>query len=152
MMTSSVNPRDWYANIWGKRINDDDLMFELMSLQVFQAGLKWHSILNKRDAFKVAFEGWNINRVAGFKEHDVIRLLSDNSIIRNRRKIEACVFNALVIRTIKNKHGSFCHWFYEILEGETLEVLQKKLRPLFRFMGPEIARMWLLAVGKIDNG
>ena len=59
--------RDWYVNtIWGKRVDDDDLLFEVMSLQVFQAGLTWRMILNKRDGFRSAFDNWSIESVAGF--------------------------------------------------------------------------------------
>ena len=59
--------RDWYVNtIWGKRVDDDDSLFEVMSLQVFQAGLTWRMILNKRDGFRSAFDNWSISTVAGF--------------------------------------------------------------------------------------
>ena len=145
------NPlREWYAmEVWGKRAKDDDALFEVMSLQVFQAGLTWEMVLARRDAFRKAFKGWRISKVAGMGPKSVERLVEDASIIRNRKKIEACITNARTIRDIQQEYGSFCQWFYDVLEGDELGSLQKELRAKFRFMGPEIARMWLMASGRI---
>ncbi|MQG00502.1 MAG: DNA-3-methyladenine glycosylase I [SAR202 cluster bacterium] len=145
------DPQEWYSYLWGKRVCNDDLMFELMSLQVFQAGLTWSSILKMRNEFKLAFRGWRIDSVMSMSEKEITDLTQDASIIRNRRKIEACVFNANVAKSIQDMHGSFCYWVYEVLEGTDLKILQKCLSKRFKFLGPEITRMWLLAVGKIVN-
>ena len=143
---------EWYAKeIWGRRAQSDDAMFEIMSLQIFQAGLSWRMILARRDAFRRAFDGWRIDSVASFSPDDVERMLQDASIIRNRKKIEACIFNASVVQDIQREHGSFCGWFYEVLEGDDLASLQKTLRDTFKFIGPEIARMWLLASGRLEG-
>ena len=142
---------EWYATkVWGKKISDDDKLFEIMSLQIFQAGLTWRLILTRWDAFRKAFKNWNIDKVSSFNSDDVERLLNDASIIRNKMKIEACIDNARIIQTIKIEHNSFCNWFYNELEGENLTVLQKKLKKKFKFIGPEIARMWLMASGRIS--
>ena len=144
--------RDWYVNtIWGKRVSDDDILFEVMSLQVFQAGLTWRMILNKRDGFRSAFGGWNIETVAGYGPAEVEALRNDSGIIRNRLKIQATVDNARAIVDLKSEHGSFCNWFYEVLEGSEYPALQKMLRNNFKFMGPEISRMWLMASGRITR-
>ena len=145
---------EWYATeIWGRRAKGDDALFEIMSLQVFQAGLTWRMILARRDAFREAFDSWRIDSVASLGPEDVERMLQDASIIRNRMKIEACISNASVVQGLQSRHGSFCHWFYNVLEGDSLAPLQKTLRATFKFMGPEIARMWLLASGRIkDSG
>ena len=141
---------EWYSTeIWGKQADTDDALFEIMSLQVFQAGLSWRMILARRDAFRKAFRGWRIDQVAGMGPDDVERLLRDSSIIRNRKKIEACVANACTVQGLQREHGSFCGWFYEVLEGDSLGILQSTLKSTFRFMGPEIARMWLMASGRI---
>ena len=143
---------EWYANkIWGNRLDNDDELFEVMSLQVFQAGLTWSMVLARRDAFRNAFQNWRIDQVAGMGPEGVDRLLQDASIIRNRKKIEACIANARIIQEIRREHGSLCHWFYRVLEGDSLGVLQSKLRKTFKFMGPEISRMWLLASGRIPR-
>ena len=144
---------EWYSSeIWGKRVRDDDALFEVMSLQVFQAGLTWRMILARRDAFRKAFNGWNIGAVAAMGPETVELLLQDPAIIRNRKKIEACIENARIIQEIQRRHGSFCGWYYEGLEEEDLAGLQQTLRSTFKFMGPEIARMWLMASGRISDG
>ena len=142
------NPGDWYRRIWGKRQRDDDALFEVMCLQVFQAGLSWSMVLARRDAFRNAFVDWRIDDVAAMGPQDVERLRLDPAIIRNRQKIEACIANARAVQDIRAEHGSFCRWFYEVLPGCELEALQRVLREKFRFMGPEIARMWLMASGR----
>ena len=141
---------EWYATeIWGKRIDDDDGLFEIMCLQVFQAGLTWRMILARRDAFRAAFDGWRIDSVAAMGPEAVDALLGDASIIRNRKKIEACIRNAQTVQGLQREHGSFCAWFYDVLPSDDLGELQRALRATFRFMGPEIARMWLMASGRI---
>lgn len=144
--------RDWYVNtIWGKQVDDDDVLFEVMSLQVFQAGLTWRMILNKRDGFRAAFDDWSIRSVAGFGPAQVEALREDPGIIRNRLKIQATVDNARTVRSLQNEHESFCNWFYNVLEGTEYPALQKALRSKFKFMGPEISRMWLMASGRITR-
>jgi DNA-3-methyladenine glycosylase I len=144
--------REWYSNtIWGKRLDDDDSLFEVMSLQVFQAGLTWQMILNKRDGFRAAFANWNIDAVAAMGLAEVDNLQNDANIIRNRRKILATIQNAGAIQHLRAEHGSFCAWFYDTLPGNEYPSLQKALRGHFSFMGPEISRMWLMASGRITR-
>ena len=144
--------RDWYVNtIWGRRVDDDNTLFEVMSLQVFQAGLTWKMILDKRDGFRAAFADWNINIVAAMGTEDVEALRNNASIIRNRLKIQATIENARTAQNLQREHGSFCNWFYDILAGNAYPDLQKELRGTFKFMGPEISRMWLMASGRITR-
>ena len=143
---------DWYIKtIWGNRVDDDDTLFEVMCLQVFQAGLTWRMILNKRDGFRSAFGNWHIDTVAAFGPAEVEGLRNDPAIIRNRLKIQATVENARTVLTLKSEHGSFCNWFYNVIEGTEYPDLQKTLRATFKFMGPEISRMWLMASGRITR-
>jgi len=144
--------RDWYVNtIWGKRTDDDNSLFEVMSLQVFQAGLTWQMILAKRDGFRAAFANWDIETVAAMGSRDVDALRNNAGIIRNRLKIQATIENARTVQNLQATHGSFCTWFYEILPGSAYPALQKELRSAFKFMGPEISRMWLMASGRISR-
>lgn len=144
--------REWYINtIWGRRAASDDALFEVMSLQVFQAGLTWKMVLDKRDAFRRAFAGWSIDAVAALTPSDVERLRQDGAIIRNRQKIEAVIENARRIQSIRDQHGNFRRWFYDILPGNEYPPLAQELRREFKFMGPEIARMWLMAAGRITR-
>ncbi len=144
--------RDWYVNtIWGKRVEGDNSLFEVMSLQVFQAGLTWKMILDKRDGFRAAFANWDIDTVAAMGAGDIEALRSNANIIRNRLKIRDTIENARTVQTLQAKHGSFCTWFYDILPGSAYPNLQKELRGTFSFMGPEISRMWLMASGRITR-
>lgn len=144
--------REWYVQrIWGRRQTDDNALFEVMSLQVFQAGLTWKMILDKRDAFRAAFAGWDIAAVAALGPDEVERLRQDGGIIRNRLKIEGVIENARRIQTLQAEYGSFCRWFYDELPGQEYPPLQQTLRRTFKFMGPEIARMWLMAAGRITR-
>ena len=143
---------DWYRNtIWGHRLLDDDNLFEVMSLQVFQAGLTWRMILLRRDGFRKAFYNWNIEQVSAMNGGDIIRLRENRDIIRNKAKIVAVVQNACTILKLQAEYGSFCRWFYDVIPGNTYPLLQKELRHHFKFMGPEISRMWLMAAGRISK-
>tara|TARA_B100000749_G_C18328521_1_gene423923 strand:+ start:22 stop:510 length:489 start_codon:yes stop_codon:yes gene_type:complete len=140
----------WYKDeIWGKRIQNDNLLFEVMSLQIFQAGLKWKSTLLRRDEFRAAFNEWKIEEVALFEGQKINQMVNNSSIIRNRNKIEACIKNAEIINKIKEENNTFCNWFYNETGGNELKSLQKIMIEKFKFMGPEIARMWLMASGRI---
>ena len=151
--TVSGDPlREWYTKeIWGRRAAGDDALFEVMSLQVFQAGLTWRMVLSRRDSFRAAFAGWKIDDVAAMGPPDIERLREDPGIIRNRQKIQAVIANAGIIQHIQEEHGGFCQWFYDLLPGSAYPSLQKELRSTFKFMGPEISRMWLMASGRITR-
>ncbi len=105
------DPCDWYRSIWGKRQRDDDALFEVMCLQMFQAGLSWSMVLARRDAFRNAFGGWRVEDVAAMGPQDVERLRLDPAIIRNRQKIEVCIANARALQDLRAEHGSFSRWF-----------------------------------------
>lgn len=139
---------EYHDTEWGIPPGSDDEYFERMSMQIFQAGLNWRMILGKREALNRAFLGFRINRVARFDGEQIERLLSDPSIIRNRRKVESVVRNAVVFRAIAEEHGSFSA-FLDALPAK-LPVLQKELRRRFAFMGPEVTRMFVFNVGKLS--
>jgi DNA-3-methyladenine glycosylase I len=134
---------------WGVPLEDDDELFERLTLELFQAGLSWRLILRKREAFRKAFHGFSIDRVASFTERDVKRLLGDDGIIRNRLKIESTIENARRLRRIIDEHGSFARYLSS-LTG-TPEELYKEFRQRFRFMGPKIAESFLLSIGRLDG-
>ena len=90
--------REYYDTEWGMPVRDERGLFERLSLEAFQSGLSWATILRKREAFRAAFEGFDPDRVAGYDERDVERLLADPGIVRNRAKILATVTNARVAR------------------------------------------------------
>lgn len=90
--------QDYYDHYWGLPEHDDRQLFEMLSLELFQAGLTWRTIWARRAAFERAFADFDIDRVAAFTAADIDRLCQDQTIIRNRRKISAVVANARVVQ------------------------------------------------------
>ena len=102
--------RNYYDTEWGVPVTDERGLFEALSLEAFQVGLSWRTILARREAFRRAFEGFDPERVAFFNERDVARLLEDGDIIRNERKIRAVISNAkltLQMRELAEASDSF---------------------------------------------
>ena len=100
---------------WGRPVADDRRLFEKLCLEGFQSGLSWLTILRKREAFRAAFAGFDIETVAGFGPADVARLLADAGIVRHRGKIEAAIGNARRARELRDEFGSLAAflWRYE---------------------------------------
>ena len=95
----------YHDDEWGVPLHGDEALFEKLSLEAFQSGLSWLTVLRKRDAFRAAFAGFEPERVAEFDETDVERLLGDAGIIRNRMKIEAVIANARAISALRQRDG-----------------------------------------------
>ncbi len=117
-------PRCWWAGPdplyaryhdeeWGRPVTDDSRLFEKVCLEGFQAGLSWLTILRKRDAFRRAFAGFDITRVARFGVPEVARLLNDAGIVRHRGKIESTINNAGRAREIVREYGSLGAYFWQ---------------------------------------
>jgi len=134
---------------WGIPLEGDDDLFERLSLEIFQAGLNWRLILQKRPAFQKAFSNFSIKRVAAYGEKDVARLLEDKGIIRNRLKIESTIENARRLKKIISEHGSFGAYLENLTGGQ--DELYRELKKQFRFMGPMIAECFLQSIGRIDG-
>lgn len=137
----------YHDEAWGMPPTDDDEAFESLTLEIFQAGLSWRTVLAKRDAFRKAFAGFHVSAVADFDERDVERLLADAGIIRNKQKIEATIANAGAVLTIQQESGSFLDWLNELPADVDTAYLQ--LRPRFRFFGRTTCESFLEAIGKI---
>lgn len=120
-----ANPKNpayiaYHDGEWGVPLHDDRALFELLILETFQAGLSWECVLNKRPAFRQAFEGFYPERVAAFDEAKREELAQNAAIIRNRRKISAAVKNAAVFLDIQREWGSFDAWLWHWTQGEPL--------------------------------
>ena len=140
--------RRYHDEEWGVPVEDDRAFFERLILEMFQAGLNWRLILHKREAFRRAFSGFSISRVASFGAQDIERLLNDKSIVRNRRKIESAIENARVFSKIIETYASFKNYLSQF-DHRDEEGLLKEFRRRFRFMGPTITESFLQSVGKI---
>ena len=130
---------------WGTPLHDDRRLFEFLALESMQAGLSWETVLKKRPAFRRAFAGFDPGKVARFTSKDVTRLMKDESIIRNRAKIEASIGNARAFLAVQNEFGSFDRHAWSF---EDKDVLSKDLKKRgFRFVGPTIVESFMQAVG-----
>jgi len=102
---------------WGVPVHDDRLLFEHLVLDGFQAGLSWAVVLNKREAFRRAFNGFDPEKVARYSSRSVERLLRDPGIIRNRQKVEAAIKNAKAFLSVQEQSGSFDQFLWQFVDG-----------------------------------
>lgn len=105
---------------WGTPIRDDEKMYELFLLELFQAGLSWITLLKKREAFRAAFDGFDVEKVARYDEARIQQLLQNPGIIRSRSKIEAAVKNAQAVLEIQREFGSFCDYLWGFTGGRVV--------------------------------
>ena len=109
--------REYHDKEWGRQVTDDRKMFEFLTLESAQAGLSWITILRKRENYRRAFAGFDVERVAAFADADVERLLADPGIIRNRLKIKAAITNSRRFIEVQREFGSFCAYLRSFLPG-----------------------------------
>ncbi len=158
--------REYYDTEWGMPVRDERGMFERLSLEAFQSGLSWATILRKRPAFRAAFDDFDPDTVAGYQEVDVERLMNDAGIVRNRRKIEATRTNARATVALREDGGlvdlvwSFrpthtpAPTSYDDVPTRSQEstALAKELRRRgFTFVGPTTMFALMEAVGIVDT-
>jgi len=157
----------YHDDEWGRPVVDDVRLFEKISLEGFQSGLSWLTILRKREGFRAAFSGFDPSRVARYGERDVQRLLADPGIVRHRGKIEATIANARATLVVQEARGSLASllWSYEVRRRiapraiadipssspESL-ALSKELKSFgFRFVGPTTAYAAMQAMGVVND-
>ncbi len=156
---------EYHDREWGKPLHDDRALFELLILEGFQAGLSWECVLNKRAAFRRAFEGFYPEIVAQWGEEEVLRLMGDAGIVRNRRKIEAAIGNARAFLEIQKEFGSFEAFIWGFTDGEVVkeDYSRRTTSPLsdavsaqlkkrgMKFVGSTIVYSYLQAAGIING-
>ena len=135
---------------YGFPLDDDNLLFERLVLEINQAGLSWLTILKKKSAFQKAFRHFDVKKVAHFKEKDRQRLLNDASIIRNRLKIDAAIANANTILTLQKDFGSFHQWL-QLHHSLSKDEWVKLFKNTFRFTGGEITGEFLMSTGYLPG-
>ncbi|HET9074098.1 MAG TPA: DNA-3-methyladenine glycosylase I [Solirubrobacteraceae bacterium] len=157
--------RAYHDDEWGRPVTDDIRLFEKLSLEGFQAGLSWLTILRKREAFRAAFVGFDPARLAAFTPQDVTRLLTDASIVRHRGKIEAVIHNAGCALELIASEGSLAAfvWAYEPrgteadpaaprAQSAASRALARELRRRgWRFVGPTTVHSFLQAMGLVNE-
>lgn len=148
---------------WGVPDFEDRYLFEMLTLESFQAGLSWECVLNKREAFRKAYDGFELDKVCAYDEKKMAELAEDASIIRNRLKIRASVENARIFKRITEEYGSFYEYLKMFTGGERFSETGQTCSPLsdavsedlkkrgMRFVGTTIIYSYLQAVGVIDS-
>jgi DNA-3-methyladenine glycosylase I len=106
---------------WGVPVHDDVRLFEFLILEGAQAGLSWLTILNKRENYRKAFDGFDAEKVARYADREVARLLADPGIVRNRLKIEAAIRNARSVLAIRDTHGSLARFLWDFVDGRPVQ-------------------------------
>lgn len=132
---------------WGQPPAHDDGYFECLTLESFQSGLSWATILRKRENFRRAFAEFAPAKVAAFTAADVARLLQDPGIVRHRAKIAAAVHNAQAFLAVQQRHGSFGAFLHSL--PPDAGAVHKALAPAFKFLGVTTVQAFLEAVGRV---
>lgn len=124
------NPKyiDYHDNEWGVAVHDDNKLFEMLLLESFQAGLSWECVLNKREAFRKAFDNFNPYLISEYDNKKQDELLKDKDIIRSRRKIEASINNAKIFLEIKEEYGSFDSYIWHFTGGEVIKNIDDEFK------------------------
>jgi DNA-3-methyladenine glycosylase I len=133
---------------WGEAPLTEAGWFERLTLEVFQAGLSWRTVLAKRDGFRRAFHDFEPKIVAAFTARDVTAVLRDPGIVRNRAKVLATIENARTVLALTAEHGSFAEWVAAQPDG--LEEQQRIYRRAFQFTGPQVVEAFLQSVGRVE--
>ena len=150
---------------WGRPLYDDRKLYELLILESFQAGLSWECVLNKRENFRRAFDGFDIDKIIGYNEEKLQQLMNDPGIIRNRLKLRAAVKNSLVYKAIQEEFGSFSSYLWAFTGGKVIreeftlrttsplsDAISKDLKKRgMTFVGSTIIYSYLQAMGMING-
>lgn len=146
---------------WCKPNLDDKYLFEMLILESFQAGLSWECVLNKREAFKIAYDNFELDKVCSYDETKINELLSNPQIIRNKLKIKASISNAKIFKLIQEECGSFYNYLCRFTNNETIYEIDKTTNDLsdkiskdlqkhgMKFVGSTIIYSYLQAIGVI---
>jgi DNA-3-methyladenine glycosylase I len=158
----------YHDDEWGRPVRDDRGLYEKLCLEAFQSGLAWITILRKREAFRAAFAGFEVDRVAAFGERDVKRLLADAGIVRNRAKIDAAIANARATIELRESGESLNDLLWSFAPDgarpaprtfdevpattdESKAVARELKRRGFRFVGPTTAYALMQACGLVND-
>ncbi|MGA2923599.1 MAG: DNA-3-methyladenine glycosylase I [Candidatus Sulfotelmatobacter sp.] len=154
---------------WGVPVHDDRRLFEFLILEGAQAGLSWETILNKRENYRAAFDGFDVERVAGYGQRKIAHLLRNPGIVRNRLKIASAVQNARVFLRVQEEYGSFDRYVWQFVNGHPKVNLRNARNPVpartaesdamskelkkrgFNFVGSTISYAFMQAVGMVDD-
>ena len=152
---------EYHDTEWGRPSFEDSHLFEMLVLESFQAGLSWECILNKREAFRFAYDSFDVTKVAQYDQKKIEELMSNKGIVRNRLKINASIINANVFIKIQKEFGSFSHYLWSFTNDKTVigkqevsnelsDLISKDLQKRgMKFVGTTIIYSYLQAIGMI---
>ena len=161
-----ANPKNeryicYHDEEWGVPVHDDQKLLEMLILECFQAGLSWECVLNKRDAFRKAFDGFDLEKICAYHEDKLEMLRNNPEIIRNRLKIQAAVINAQAFCKIQKEYGSFSECLWHWTDGRVIQetgktsselsdTISKDLKKYgMKFVGTTVVYAYLQAIGVI---
>lgn len=168
-VTDSKLYQDYHDNEWGKPVFDDDTLFEFLILETFQAGLSWITILNKRENFRIAFDGFNYKKIAKYPESKYNSLLQDAGIIRNKLKVRSAITNAQLFMEVQKEFGSFSNFIWSYVDHKPIvnkfhrreevpattalsDKISKDLKKRgFKFVGSTVIYAYMQAVGLVND-
>ena len=161
--------RNYHDEEWGKPVYDDNILFEFLVLESFQAGLSWYTILKKRENFREAFDGFNYKIIANYSDDKIEELMDDAGIVRNKLKILATINNAQIFIEVEKEFGSFSKYLWNFVDGESIvnhpktlkdvpatteisDALSKDLKKRgFKFMGSTTCYAFMQATGIVND-
>jgi DNA-3-methyladenine glycosylase I len=167
---AATEPNITYHDVeWGVPVHDDRLLFEFLILEGAQAGLSWTTILNKRDNYRKAFDGFRPEKIARYGVRDVKRLLGDAGIVRNRLKIVAAIENAKTFLTVRKEFGTFDAYLWSFVGGKPIQNRWNRMADVparttesdamsrdlqrrgFKFVGSTICYALMQATGMVND-
>lgn len=167
--TSAQAMTDYHDREWGVPVHEDCTLFEFLILEAAQAGLSWSTILKKREAYRGALSNFDTNKIARYTEEDVVRLMADPGIVRNRLKVESTIRNAQAFLAIQKEFGTFDAWIWQFVGGSPVDhridsyenfplktaesdaMSKALLKRGFKFVGSTICYAFMQAVGMVND-
>ncbi len=161
--------RSYHDNEWGVPLHDDPSLFEFLILEGAQAGLSWITVLRKRENYRIAFDGFDVARIARYDAGKIAKLLQNPGIIRNRLKVEAAVTNAQKFLEVQEEFGSFNTFVWQFVDGEPKQNARRSIGEIpastaesdamskelkrrgFKFVGSTICYAHMQATGMVND-
>lgn len=159
----------YHDNEWGKPSHNDQHLFEMMILESFQAGLSWYTILSKRENFRLAFDHFDVQKVANYNQQKIDELMHNAGIVRNKLKILAAISNAQLFIKLQNEFGSFSNYIWQFTNHQIIDNKPLKLQDIrattpqsdtmakdmkkrgFKFMGSTVCYAKMQSIGIVND-
>lgn len=154
---------------WGVPVHDDETLFEFLILETFQAGLSWITVLRKRENFRIAFDNFDYKKIANYTQKNIVSLLKNEGIIRNKLKVNATITNAQAFMEIQEEFGSFSKYIWDFVNGKPIknkiknyknapgntplsDAISKDLKKRgFKFVGSTVIYAHMQATGMVND-